>query len=65
MFIVDLNATLRKGFANLTAYHQKLLLEIGARIDGVEFLLASVKSKFVFSSYLGFDSKLIQGAVVV
>ena len=35
VFIVDLNATMRIGFANLTAdYHEKLLLEIGTRVDG-------------------------------
>ena len=33
MFIVDPNETIR-GFVNLTADYQKLLLEIGARVDG-------------------------------
>ena len=34
VFIVDLNATIRRGFTNLTADYQKLLHEIGEGIDG-------------------------------
>ena len=34
VFIVDLNATIRRGFTNLTANYQKLRLEIGVEIDG-------------------------------
>ena len=33
MFIVDLNATIRRGFINLTAEYQELRLEIGVGID--------------------------------
>ena len=34
VFIVDLNATIRRGFTNITADYQKLRPEIGVRIDG-------------------------------
>ena len=34
VFIVDLNATIRIGFTNITAEYQKLRLEIGVGIDG-------------------------------
>ena len=34
MFIVDLNATTRRGFTNLTADYQKLRLEMGVGVDG-------------------------------
>ena len=34
MFIVDLNATIRRGFTNLTADYHKLRQEIGVGIDG-------------------------------
>ena len=34
VFIVDLNATIRRGFTNITADYQKLRLEIGVGIDG-------------------------------
>ena len=33
MFIVDLNATIRRGFTNLTADYQKVRLEIGVGVD--------------------------------
>ena len=33
MFIVDLNATIKRGFTNLTADYQNLQLEIGVGID--------------------------------
>ena len=34
MFIVDLNATIKRDFANLAAYYQIILLEIGVMVDG-------------------------------
>ena len=34
VFIIDLNANIRRGFTNLTADYQKLRLEIGVGIDG-------------------------------
>ena len=33
-FIVDLHATIRDGFTNLTVDYQKLRLELGVGIDG-------------------------------
>ena len=34
VFIVDLNATITRDFANLTTDYQKIPLEIGVRVDG-------------------------------
>ena len=34
VFIVDPNATITRDFANITTDYQKLLLEIGVRVDG-------------------------------
>ena len=35
MFIVDLNATIKRDFANLAADLKKILLEIGVTVDGL------------------------------
>ena len=34
VFIVDLNETIPRDFANITTDYQKLLLEVGVRVDG-------------------------------
>ena len=35
MLIIDLNATIKRDFANLAADCQKILLEIGVMVDGL------------------------------
>ena len=50
MFIVDINATIRRGFTNTTADYQKLRLEIGVGIDKQCKTLQTEVSKTLISS---------------
>ena len=45
VFIVDLKATIRRGFTNITADYQKLRLEIGVGIAAIVFMFIWVTSR--------------------